>query len=152
MAVLGREDILKADDRPTEVVPVPEWGGEVMVRGLDGTSRDEFYATQAVRRGNQIVQDLENATAKLVARCIVDPDTLEPLFTQSDVDALGRKSGHALNRVGDVAARLSGLTDDDMEELGKGSGPTPNDGSTSEPPPPSDAPSPNSSDGSPPSN
>lgn len=150
MAVLGREDILKADDLPTEIVNVPEWGGEVVVRGLDGTSRDEFYAGQAVQRGNRVVQDLTNATAKLVARCIVDPETREPMFTQSDVNALGRKSGAALNRVGDVAARLSGLTDEDMAELGKDSAPTPNGESTSAPPPPSDAPSPNSSAGSPP--
>lgn len=27
------------DDRRTERVPVPEWGGEVLIRGLSGTDR-----------------------------------------------------------------------------------------------------------------
>ena len=42
MGVLTREQILKADDMTTERVPVPEWGGEVLVKSLTGRQRDEF--------------------------------------------------------------------------------------------------------------
>jgi hypothetical protein len=138
---LTAEQILDADDRPTETVDVPEWHGKVLVRGMDGHGRDEYFAAMAVQQGKRVVQDVSNASAKLCSRCIVNPDTLEPAFTQQQVDALGRKSAAALERVGQVAARLSGLSEEDMEELGKDSGNTPNGGSTSGSPPSSDGPS-----------
>lgn len=145
MALLNRDQILAANDRPTEEVEVPEWGGSVIVMGLNGRGRDEFFASLYRQRGKQQYMDNENATAKLCARCIIDPDTREPLFTQQDVHALGEKSGAALDRVYQAAQRLSGLSDEDFEELGKDSGSTPNGGATSELPLPSGAPSKNSS-------
>jgi hypothetical protein len=47
------------------------------------------------------------------------------------VEALGKKSAAALNRVFEVAQRLSGITDDDVEELAKNSVGGPSDGSIS---------------------
>jgi hypothetical protein len=113
---LSRDDILKAEDRRTEEVQVPEWGGTVLVQGMSGQQRDEFEASMLVRRGGQMVTDVANVRAKIVAWCVVDDDG-QRLFTASDVDALGRKSAAALNRVHDVATRLSGLRDEDVEEL-----------------------------------
>ncbi len=63
--------------------------------------------------------------AKLVALCVIHPETGERLFAPEDVDVLGRLSGAALARVFGVAARLGGLTDEDVEELeGNSSAPT----------------------------
>jgi hypothetical protein len=143
--LLSKDQILKADDRPIEEVEVHEWGGSVLVRGMDGIGRDEFFASMAVQRGKQQVMDVANATAKLVARSILDPDDRDQLmFTPQEVAELGTKGAAALERVGSVAQRLSGLTDEDMAELGKASEPTPSDGSTSASPGISDAPSPSS--------
>ena len=150
MALLNRDQILKADDRPTEEVDVPEWNGSVLIRGLDGRGRDEYFSTLSRQMGQRIVADNENATAKLVARCIIDPGTRELMFTQGDVHALGEKSGAALDRVFEVAQRLSGMSNADMDALGKDSKPTLNGSTTSEPQPPSAARSKNSSPGSPP--
>lgn len=130
--VLSKADILAADDRPTEEVGVPEWGGVVYVRGMTGKDRDEYFASQTKQRGKQVFQDITNASAKIVARCIVDPDDhTRRMFTDQEVAILGGRSSAALERVGQVAARLSGLTEEDMEELGKDSASTPSDGSTS---------------------
>ena len=41
------------------------------------------------------------------------------LFTAADVEQLGAKSALALDRVFDVAARLSGFRESDIEELEK---------------------------------
>jgi len=127
---LNRDQILKADDLPSAEVEVPEWGGTVRVRGLTGTGRDEYWASLTVERDGQQVVDSANATAKLVARCVVGEDG-EPLFTQRDVSELGERSGAALNRVFEVATRLSGISDTDMAEAGKGSSSIQSDGSTS---------------------
>jgi hypothetical protein len=147
--LLNKDQILKADDRAIEVVPVPEWGGDVAVRGMIGRDRDEYEASMATMRNGRLVPDTENSLAKLVARCIVD-EAGEPMFTQHDVHALGEKSSAALTRVGKVAAALSGLDDAEAAVLEKVFGPGPSDSSTSSSPSPSAAaPSKNSSRGSP---
>jgi hypothetical protein len=43
----------------------------------------------------------------------------ERLFTDNEVNALGAKSAAALDRVFEVAAELSRLKPEDIEELGK---------------------------------
>jgi hypothetical protein len=127
---LDRDAILKAAALRTEDVPVPEWGGSVLVRELRGRERDEWEGSLAVQRGSQMVPDTANMRAKLAARVIVGED-LEPLFTQQDVAALGELSAAALDRVFDVASRLSGLGQGAVEEAGKTSGSILPGGSTS---------------------
>ena len=123
---LGRDAILKAAALRTEEVRVPEWaepgtGSDVvLVRELRGRERDEWEASLAVQRGKTMVPDVANMRAKLAARTIVGEDG-EPLFTQQDVAALGELSAAALDRVFDVASRLSGLNPDAVEEMGKAS-------------------------------
>lgn len=128
-AYLTREAILAATSLPTEEVDVPEWGGTVVVRGLDGQGRDDFEASTTVVRGRVAVRDTANIRAKLVAHCVIIPETGEPMFTQQDAYALGKLSGVALNRVWAVAARLSGMGDEDAEELEGKSPDPPGDGS-----------------------
>jgi hypothetical protein len=127
---LDRDAILKAAALKTEDVPVPEWGGSVLVRELRGRERDEWEASLAVQRGRQMVPDVANMRAKLAARTIVGED-LEPLFSQQDVNALGELSAAALDRVFEVASRLSGLNPADVEEMSKNSGTAPSGGSAS---------------------
>jgi hypothetical protein len=148
---LNRDQILKADDLPRETVAVPEWGGDVLVRGLNGTERDEFEASTVAMRGpmgkQHAVPDTANIRAKLCARCIIDDDGT-PLFTQNDVHQLGLKSSAALDRIFEVASRLSGISKDDLEEMGKDSPNGQHDGSISSLPGNLGALAPNSSSGS----
>jgi hypothetical protein len=127
---LGRDAILKATALKTEDVPVPEWGGSVLVRELNGRERDEWEASLAVQRGRQMVPDVANMRAKLVARTVIGEDG-EPVFSQRDVAALGELSGAALDRVFEAAAKLSALNPDSLEEMAKNSGTAPNGGSIS---------------------
>lgn len=128
--VLNRDQILKASHLKTEEVAVPEWGGLVLVRELRGRERDEWEASLAVQRGQQMVPDVANMRAKLVARSVVGEDG-EPVFTQQDVNALGELSAAALDRVFEVASRLSGLNPADLEEMQGNSGAVLSDGSSS---------------------
>ena len=144
MAHLGRDAILAAKSLRTEEVKVPEWGGTVLVRELSGRERDEWEASLAVQRGKTMVPDVANIRAKLAARTIVGDDG-EPVFTQQDVAALGELSAAALDRVFDVASRLSGLNPEDVEAMTGNSGAAPGGGSSSASPAISAAPSPNSS-------
>ena len=116
MKRLSRELILGTDDLMTKVVEVPEWGGEVVVRGLRGRERDEFEASIMERRGRQMVPNTANIRAKLVVLCCIDEEG-KPLFNRADVEQLGEKSGAPIDRIYEVAAELSGMTDTQTEEL-----------------------------------
>lgn len=135
-ALLSRDSILKAHDRSTEEVRVPEWADSetgadtVLVRALTGRERDQFEADSLVRVQGQMEVDPRNARARLVALCVVGEDG-KPLFTRDDVAALGEKSAAALDRIFAVASRLSGLGADDMKELERDFGSGPGGGSFS---------------------
>lgn len=113
---LSREEILKSKDIGIEVVFVPEWGGSVTVKGLSGRQRDQFEISLLEGKGKNRQVNLRNLRAKLVAMTIVN-DKGNPIFDDTDAQALGEKSASALQKVYVVATRLSGLGEDDVEEL-----------------------------------
>lgn len=117
MTILNKEQILSADDAKRDSVEVPEWGGEVLVKGLSGKERDDYEASimQQDKKGNLSMR-LANARAKLVVAAAISEDGSR-LFSNEDVAALGAKSAKALSRVYNTAAELSGLKDEDLEEL-----------------------------------
>jgi hypothetical protein len=149
--VLTRAEIFAIDDRKIEWCPVPEWSSEdnergVFIQGLSGTDRDSFDMAMIEQRQigkGKITQELNfrNLRAKLVVRTAVDsadPNEAKPIFTEADVEALGRKNGAALQRMYAVAQRLSGLSSEDVEELTKDLGNGQSDASGSDLPSPSD--------------
>ena len=113
---LTRDAILAAATLKTEEVAVPEWGGTVLVRELSGRQRDEFEASLAVQRGGKMVSDVRNMRAKLVIRSMVSEDG-QPVFPPEDVDTVGELPAAGLDRVFEVASRLSGLSERDQEDL-----------------------------------
>ena len=117
---LSKETILAVDDIQFEDVPVPEWGGVVRVKSLMGNERDGLEASMIVGRGKTAHVNLENLRAKLVARSCVDENG-KRIFGDADIPALAKKSAAALNRVYEVAQRLSGITEEDVDELTKNS-------------------------------
>jgi hypothetical protein len=120
--ILSRQQILDADDRKRERVSVPEWGGEVIIRSLSGTDRDQFEESILVKVNNGKKRDitLRNIRSKLLVLCIVDEQDT-PIFSIEDIQRLGMKSAAALTRCFEVAQRLSGIGDQDLEELAKNS-------------------------------
>lgn len=114
--LLGRDAILQAQDLPTEDVAVPEWGGVCRVRALTGAERDSFEQSIVEQRGKSTKMNLRNIRAKLVALSVVDEEG-KRVFSDGDAETLGKKSAAALERVFEVAQRLSGLRPEDVEEL-----------------------------------
>lgn len=116
MTLLSRDAILQADDLPTETVEVKEWGGSVCIRSMTGAERDKYEASMVERKGKDVQVNLKNIRARLVALCCIDEDG-KRLFADSDMEALGKKSAAALDRVFAVAQKLNGLSAQDVEEL-----------------------------------
>lgn len=131
MTLLSRDQILKADDTQTREVDVPEWGGTVRVKSLTGRERDAFEESTIQGQGKKVRQNMTNFRAKLVALSVVDEEN-HVIFSQKDVAFLGIKSAAALQRVFNVAAELSGMTEKDVEELTENLDDDPNESSTSD--------------------
>lgn len=112
--MLTRDQILGAIDRKTVTVDVPEWGGQVLVASMSGAARDAWEQSLVIRDGKSAKPNMANMRARLVAACVVDADG-NPLFSQSDIEALGQKSGAALERVCKAAQKLNALTEGDLE-------------------------------------
>jgi len=113
---LDRDAILTSDDIVTEYVEVPEWGGGVHVRGLTGRERDAYESSLLDQKGRSTKANLQNARSKLVVMSTVDAKGTR-LFTEGDILELSSKSAAALDRIWKKARSLSGMTDEDLEEL-----------------------------------
>jgi len=113
---LTRDAILGADDLPIEQVEVPEWNGSVYMRTLTGKQRDDFEQF-AVERKTKTGIDIRGMRIKLIAMCLCDKDGKMLFAGRDDESKLIQKSGAALQRLSDVAQRLSGLDDNEMKEI-----------------------------------
>ena len=113
---LSREDILGADDIEIEKVEVPEWGGSVYVKGMTGKERGKLEAANVDQRGKNHRIKLIELRERIAVACVCDENG-KLLFTQADVKLLSEKSAAPLQRIVEASNKLSGITEEDMEEL-----------------------------------
>lgn len=115
--MLSKEEILAAKDRASEIVDVPEWGGEVRVMELGATDMETLIPFFGAG-------DMKGIRALIASLGIVD-DEGNRMFEASDLEG---KSSAALDRIYQVVSKLSGLG----EDLEKNSEATPADGSSTD--------------------
>lgn len=110
-------DILVIDDIETDEVWVEQWQTWVKMRGLSGLQRVK-WETAITNMKNGKVQDfkLEIIKPTLIALCAVDKDG-KRLFTDAQVKALNDKAAAPIETLFNVAQRLNGLSEGDIEEL-----------------------------------
>jgi hypothetical protein len=106
-----RKTILNVNDVQTETVPVPEWDVTVEVRGM--VAADRFRLLQTSSIDGKV--NFQRWFPDLVIACVYDPETGEKVFEAADRDALLAKSGKVVGSLAEVASRLSGLSDADVE-------------------------------------
>lgn len=119
--LLTRDQVKSTTDKMViEFVDVPEWGGTIGVRGITGKERDAYESSMLKGQGRKQRVVTDNVRAKLVSLSACDAEGKQ-IFDPKDAEWLGSKSAAALQRVYEVAARLSRITDEDIEELVKNS-------------------------------
>lgn len=108
MAILSVEQILAVDDIPSEVVEVPEWGGEVKVRGLSRATFERITKASEVvvpatgpGQVPSVQRDEAKFTEQLFLACVV-----EPQFKEEHIQPLREKSISALNKVYSAIGRV----------------------------------------------
>lgn len=104
-----REQILNSDDIKKENVKVDEWGVEVEVRGMTGAARNRLINKNMGKNGEM---DLNGMYPDLIVSSVYDPKSGEQVFSEKDKDTLNAKSSGALEKVAQVAMRLSGLDEE----------------------------------------
>lgn len=110
---LNTQQILSSVDLPREEVDVPEWGGVVLMRGLTGSERDLYeQSIVSVGTGGKVDMKLVNFRARLVSLCMIGEDG-NHLASEEE---LAGKSAIVINRLFDIAQRLSGMKDNAVEE------------------------------------
>jgi hypothetical protein len=117
--VFGRDQILAAKPvLEVEQVAVPEWGEGVVVnvRAMTASERDRFEESMKKGTGKNTTVDLSNFRARLCVASIVDEQGVR-CFTNADIPALGAQPVKILQRICEVATRLSGLSGEDIDEL-----------------------------------
>ena len=114
--LLTREEILNSRTEQYEYVDIPEWGGQVKVRGLTAAERDAFESSLVVGMGKKAKMNTIDIRAKLVALSVVREDGSQ-MFSQADVQKLSQKLAAPIDRIYEVAQALSKISDDDIEEL-----------------------------------
>ncbi|WP_134705090.1 hypothetical protein [Ammoniphilus sp. YIM 78166] len=112
-----REKILNAKDIKEENVPVSEWEVEVQVRGLTGSARAKILSACVDTQTGAM--DFEKLYPELLIASVYDPETGEKVFADADRDALNGKSGGALEKVAQVAMKLSGFNQAAVKEATK---------------------------------
>jgi hypothetical protein len=108
--ILSRDEILAANDLPTEEVPTPEWfpDGAVLVRALTAAEWIEVGRSSMSATNGDREPAMLDLMLRIPAMCIVDAQGRR-LFSDADLEALGRKNPLPLKRIMDVVQRLSDL-------------------------------------------
>jgi hypothetical protein len=117
---LTKEQILTAKDIETKKLHVPAWGGDIYIKGMTGTERDKYESTVMQANGKDISVNMINARARMAAYTICDENG-NNIFTEADIKELTKKSAKVLDKVFEIAMKLSGIGENDLSELSKNS-------------------------------
>lgn len=120
---LNKAAILAANDSKLEKVHVPEWGDDVYLKTISGLDRDRFEDGYAE-------QKMKNFRSRFLILTLCD-EKGDRLFSDAEVDELGKKSSLILNRLFEKAWSLNAFTNEAVDELGEGSTVGQSDASTS---------------------
>jgi hypothetical protein len=125
MKFLSSAELLGGLTLPSEHVPVPELGGGgfAIVRGLSALDRGRYEQSLIVERDGKKVWDPAFGRAELLVRALVNEQG-ERLFSDSDAAQLQGLRADVADRLFAVAKRLSGLNQEDLDELKKACGGT----------------------------
>ena len=130
--VLSPQDFL-AIKPPVEAVEI-EGHGKVWIRGLQADERDA-YEQSLIETGpdgrSRVKRVQRNVRASLVVRCLVD-EAGERLFKDNEVEAVGHVDASVIDKLWDVARKLSGMDTEAIAAIAEGFTSAQDDGNSSE--------------------
>lgn len=114
---LTKDQIRASKPERIRRVLTPEWGGDglVYVKALSANERDQFESDNRDLRESGL-NPYVGIRARLAVRTVCD-ETEALLFSDDDVDWLGKEVAGPLDRIAAVAMELCGMTNKDAEQL-----------------------------------
>ncbi len=111
---LNRDAIFRTkNDLKTKSVEA--FGGTVLIRQMNAAAGAVF--------AKHISADPFNSLVLWVIASVIDPDTMELMYTEADLEALGGLKAQELRKIAEAAAELNKV---DLEETAKNSAASPN--------------------------
>lgn len=98
--ILTAEEVLAADDLPTETIEIPEWGGSVKVRSFTKAQQQEIRV-KATKGNGEI--DESRLEMLLVLHALI-----EPQFSEDQLAQLAEKSASAIDGILTTINSLAG--------------------------------------------
>jgi hypothetical protein len=120
--LLTREAFLSKTQLRIEKVNLPRSEDYVFVRGLTGAERDEFENANLIRERDKKRGTLsfdvrmENVRSTLVVKGLCTEQGLR-LLSDEDVDEVSKLPADVVSHLYSVIAALSGITDEDVQDL-----------------------------------
>ena len=127
MTILTKDQIIAAKDGETKVVPVEEWGGDVVFAPWSGAARDEYEEalSNLPQNPDGTMKSVLGLRQLAVSLSLVDTNG-ERLFNGDGVAELGKKNADVIDRLFDIAREMNGLNNEAVEEAEKNSDGGPN--------------------------
>jgi len=126
MTYLTAEQVLNATDTDIGEVDVPEWGGRVLVRGLDAKYVSDLIQKGFIKPGKGGEGDEQEIDLSkidfidIAARSLAD-EKGERLLTRDQMKRMDRKSFPIISRIAQKALELAGLSaGEESEEAAEG--------------------------------
>lgn len=109
-----RDTIKSAVDIESEVIEIPQWDQvKIEVRSMSGRARAKLLR-QAVQPDGSM--DFEALYPSVLIACCHDPDTGELVFSEEDMAWINDKSAGPVEKLAQIGMRLSGLTQEAVNE------------------------------------
>lgn len=118
MAMLGRDALLSRGALPRMTVTLPTMGGEVLLQGLTAAQRDKYEGDSVMQRGKHRATNYVNIRARLIVQGVINEDGSR-VFSDADAEAVGQLPAVDLEVIFDGIRKLSGMSEADIDELGK---------------------------------
>ncbi len=125
---MNREEFFKCSDLTIEKVHIKELNTDMFVKSLTAGEKaiweyDSMSVENTAKQGSSIklLKDrMITARERLVELAVCNEDGSR-FFAPGDASQIARKNSNVVSRLYDVAARLSGITKEDLEEIAKNS-------------------------------
>lgn len=112
--ILTKENIFASQDITTQLIPMPEWGGEVRIKAMSIGDQIEF------EKLNKKSKDTSNIVCNTLMFCCIDEDG-ERLFSEEDLKLLEHKSFRAIEKLFKACLELNALSEESLEKEAKNS-------------------------------
>jgi hypothetical protein len=119
-----RERALAGKNVRSEIVTVPDWGGEVKLVGLTAAERLRLVKRATVIENGDEKVDNSLLYPLLIIHSAHDPESGAKLFSEGDAETIMTNDAGTIEGVAGAVLRISGMTKDAQRVIAKNSVPT----------------------------